>query len=103
MGDQFIALSEGRSQSPDDGRHFGVVVDDRSDVRELAAKAGAMMIEGPYLDFLDPGGNRVEVVQYRDVQFTKSAAVLEAMELSLDKSERAKGDLKKRGIRTSVI
>jgi len=61
------------------------------------------MIEGPFLDFLDPWGNRVEVVEYRDVQFTKSHAVLEAMKLSLDKSEKAKSELEKKGIRTSAI
>ena len=57
MGDQFIALMEGRSQPADDERHFGLVVDDRSSVRELAREAGAKMIAGDFLDFLDPWGN----------------------------------------------
>lgn len=70
LGDQFIALMQGRSQAADAQRHFGLVVDDRARVRALAEAAGARMVEGPFLDFLDPWGNRVEVVEYRDLQFT---------------------------------
>ena len=66
MGDQFIALSEGRTQSADDDRHFGLVVDDRSQVRELAKAAGAKILEGGFLDFLDPWGNRIQVVDLHD-------------------------------------
>jgi catechol 2,3-dioxygenase-like lactoylglutathione lyase family enzyme len=98
MGDQFIALMEGRSQSADDQRHFGLVVDDRSHVRELAEAAGATMVEGGRLDFLDPWGNRVQVVEYRDLQFTKTPAVLKSMGLELDKSEEAQAELRKKGI-----
>ncbi len=98
MGDQFIALMEGRSQSADDYRHFGLVVDDRSHVRELAEAAGATMLEGGFLDFLDPWGNRVQVVEYRDLQFTKTDAVLKFMGLHLDKSEQAQAELREKGI-----
>ena len=98
MGDQFIALSEGRSQSPDDDRHFGLVVDDRSSVRELAKAAGAKILEGSFLDFLDPWGNRIQVVEYRDLQFTKTDGVLKFMKLNLDKSEEAQSELRKKGI-----
>lgn len=98
MGDQFIALMEGRSQSADDQRHFGLVVDDRSHVRELAEAAGATMLEGGRLDFLDPWGNRVQVVEYRDLQFTKAPGVLKSMGLELDKSEEAQAELRKKGI-----
>jgi len=100
MGDQFIALMEGRSQSPDDDRHFGLVVDDRSNVRELAEAAGATMLEGGFLDFLDPWGNRIQVVEYRDIQFTKTPAVLKYMELDLEKSQDAEAELRKKGIET---
>lgn len=100
MGDQFIALMEGRSQSADDHRHFGLVVDDRSHVRELAKAAGATILEGGFLDFLDPWGNRVQVVEYRDLQFTKTEAVLKFMGLHLDKSEQALAELRKKGIET---
>lgn len=98
MGDQFIALSEGRTQDADDERHFGLVVDDRSRVRELAKAAGAKILEGGFLDFLDPWGNRIQVVEYRDLQFTKTPAVLKFMGLNLDKSEEAKAELRKKGI-----
>lgn len=98
MGDQFIALSEGRSQGADDDRHFGLVVDDRSQVRALAEAAGAKILEGNTLDFLDPWGNRVQVVEYRDLQFTKTPAVLKFMGLDLDKSAEAKAELLKKGI-----
>ena len=98
MGDQFIALMEGRSQPADDQRHFGLVVDDRSRVRELAEAAGATMVEGERLDFLDPWGNRVQVVEYRDLQFTKTDAVLKYMGLELKKSEEAQAELRTKGI-----
>ena len=98
MGDQFMALMEGRSQSADDDRHFGLVVDDRTHVRELAEAAGATMLEGGFLDFLDPWGNRIQVVEYRDIQFTKTSAVLKYMELDLEKSQDAKAELRKKGI-----
>jgi len=98
MGDQFIALMEGRKQPPDEQRHFGLVVDDRSRVGELAEAAGATMLEGGRLDFLDPWGNRVQVVEYRDLQFTKTDAVLKYMGLELDKSEEAKAELRTKGI-----
>jgi predicted enzyme related to lactoylglutathione lyase len=98
MGDQFIALMEGRKQSADEGRHFGLVVDDRSHVRELAEAAGATMLEGSRMDFLDPWGNRIQVVEYRDLQFAKTPAVLKFMGLDLEKSEEAKAELRKKGI-----
>jgi predicted enzyme related to lactoylglutathione lyase len=99
MGDQFLALMEGRRQDPDDHRHFGLVVDDRRRVRELARAAGAKMLDGPFLDFLDPWGNRIEVVEYRDLQFTKAPEILRGMELShLDKSEKAKQELAAKGL-----
>lgn len=98
MGDQFIALQEGRTQKADEHRHFGLVVDDRSHIRELAEAAGAKMLEGSRLDFLDPWGNRVQVVEYRDLQFMKTGAVLRFMGLDLDKSDRAQAELRKKGI-----
>ena len=101
MGDQFIALMEGRSQPADDERHFGLVVDDRSSVRELAREAGAKMIAGDFLDFLDPWGNRIQVVEYKDLQVTKTAAVLHAMGLQhLDKTTEAMQQLAAKGIMT---
>jgi catechol 2,3-dioxygenase-like lactoylglutathione lyase family enzyme len=98
MGDQFIALMKGSVRAPASHRHFGVVVDDRSAVRTLAAEAGAVFVDGPFLDFLDPWGNRVEVVEYANVQFTKAEPVLRAMRLELAKNEAAKRELAAKGI-----
>jgi catechol 2,3-dioxygenase-like lactoylglutathione lyase family enzyme len=88
LGDQFIALSR--------GRHFGLVVDDRTHVRNLAEKAGAKMLEGDFLDFLDPWGNRIEVVEYADLQFTKSPGVLHVMGLNLTKTEKALKEIREK-------
>ena len=74
------------------------MVDDRSAVRERAAQAGATLLDGPFLDFLDPWGNRIQVVTYADLQFTKAPEVLRAMGLSLEKSERARHELAGRGM-----
>ena len=76
MGDQFIALAEGRTQEPDDGRHFGLVVDDREAARAALAEAGVPVTGGRRLEFRDPWGNHVQVVDYRDIQFTKAPEVL---------------------------
>jgi predicted enzyme related to lactoylglutathione lyase len=97
MGDQFLALAEGRSQPPDAERHIGLVVDDRERTLAAAREAGAEMIGDN--DFLDPWGNHFQVVDYRDVQFTKTERVLAGMGLDgLDKSERARGELRAKGL-----
>jgi lactoylglutathione lyase len=71
LGDQFLALQKGRRQSPDDGRHFGLVVDDKEAVRQALAEAGVEVLPGPFLDFRDPWGNRVEIVGYDNIQFSR--------------------------------
>jgi predicted enzyme related to lactoylglutathione lyase len=99
MGDQFVALSEGRRQAPDDGRHFGLVVDDIDVARRALEQAGADVLPGRGLNFRDPWGNRVEVVDYRAIQFTKAGSVLRGMGLAgLEKSERALGELREKGL-----
>jgi catechol 2,3-dioxygenase-like lactoylglutathione lyase family enzyme len=98
MGDQFIALTETPVPHRDERRHFGLVVDDRAAVPELAKAAGAELLEGAFLDFLDPWGNRVQVVEYADLQFTKAPEVLRAMGLDLQKSEKARKELADKGI-----
>jgi catechol 2,3-dioxygenase-like lactoylglutathione lyase family enzyme len=99
LGDQFIALSEGRAQDPDGARHFGLVVDDREAVRAALAEAGVEPLPGRGLDFRDPWGNRVQVVDYRDIQFAKAPGVLRGMGLaSLAKSERALAELRGKGL-----
>jgi lactoylglutathione lyase len=90
LGDQFLALQKGRTQPADDGRHFGLVVDDKDVVRKALADAGIEPLPGPFLDFLDPWGNRIEIVSYENVQFTKAPNVLRGMGLThLSKNEQA--------------
>jgi catechol 2,3-dioxygenase-like lactoylglutathione lyase family enzyme len=97
IGDQFIAIAAGRTQTPDGHRHVGLVVDDREAVLELAREAGAEMLGGN--DFRDPWGNHWQVVNYADVQFTKAPEVLDGMGLEgLEKSEAALEELRGKGL-----
>jgi lactoylglutathione lyase len=99
LGDQFIALQKGRRQPADDGRHFGLVVDDKEAARKALKEAGVTPLDGPFLDFRDPWGNRVEIVGYENVQFTKAANVLRGMGLMhLAKNEKAKKELAEKGM-----
>jgi lactoylglutathione lyase len=98
MGDQFLALSSGRSQPPDEHRHLGLVVDDKDATRRALEAAGVEILRGRGLDFRDPWGNLVQIVQYDEVQFMKTEVVLRGMELELGKSERALAELRAKGI-----
>jgi catechol 2,3-dioxygenase-like lactoylglutathione lyase family enzyme len=99
MGDQFVALARGRTQPPDKHRHFGLVVDDKEAVRARLQELGIPTSSGRGLDFRDPWGNLIQVVDYRDVQFTKTDDVLRAMDLEgLEKSESALAELRDKGI-----
>jgi catechol-2,3-dioxygenase len=99
MGDQFIALAAGRSQPPDRARHFGLVVDDKEAVRAALRDAGVSVQRAGSLDFDDPWGNHVQVVDYRDIQFTKAPQVLRGMGLDrLAKSEAALRELADKGL-----
>jgi catechol 2,3-dioxygenase-like lactoylglutathione lyase family enzyme len=98
MGDQFLNLTEGRTQPPDTHRHFGLVVDDKQATREALEAAGAEILPGRGLDFLDPWGNRVQVVEYGDIRFSKTPEVLRGMGLKLQKSERALAELRESGL-----
>jgi lactoylglutathione lyase len=99
MGDQFIALSAGRTQPPDDSRHFGLVVDDKEAARAALREAGIDVPAAGSLDFRDPWGNHLQVVDYRDIQFTKAPAVLGAMNLDgLAKTEAAQAEIRERGL-----
>ena len=98
IGDQVLALSEGRTQGVDAHRHFGLVVDDKEAVRAALEEAGVELSRGRSLDFRDPWGNQIEVVGYRDIQFTKAPWVLAGMGLNLEKSERAREELRAKGL-----
>src|SRR5499433_3854365 len=99
LGDQFLALQKGRTQGADDGRHFGLVVDDKDAVRHALEEAGVEPLPGQFLDFLDPWGNRVEIVSYDNIQFTKAPNVLRGMGLMhLAKNEKARKELAEKGM-----
>ena len=96
MGDQFLALAERSAREPDAQRHFGLVVDDREAVLAAAREAGVQIFGGN--SFRDPWGNHVQVVEYGDIQFTKTPEVLRGMGLELEKSESALRELRDKGL-----
>ena len=99
MGDQFIALMQSGAQEPDRARHFGLVVDDKEQARRALLDAGVDVPRGRSLDFHDPWGNSIQIVDYREVQFTKADGVAQAMGLhDLAKSESAIAELRAKGI-----
>jgi lactoylglutathione lyase len=102
MGDQFIALAAGRTQPPDAHRHFGLVVDDKEVARRALQDAGVEVQPRGSLDFRDPWGNHVQVVEYGEIQFTKAENVLRGMGLDgLEKTEQALEELRAKGIAPS--
>jgi catechol 2,3-dioxygenase-like lactoylglutathione lyase family enzyme len=99
LGDQFMALSEPRTQAADESRHFGLVVDGKEALRGALRDAGVSVPARGALRFRDPWGNNIEVVDYRDVQFTKTPAVLAGMGSGdLHKSEGALAELRAKGL-----
>jgi lactoylglutathione lyase len=98
IGDQFIALVEGRTQPPDQARHFGLVVEDKEATRRALEAAGVEVTSGRFMDFLDPSGNFVQVVEYDEVQFTKTDRILAGMGLEPGKTEQALGELREKGL-----
>ena len=81
LGDQFIALSEGGPETPDRSRHVGLVVDDKEALRAILLEDGREVAPSGSLRVRDPSGNLLEIVDYRDVQFSKTPAVLRSMGL----------------------
>ncbi len=99
LGDQFLALIAGRKQPTDDERHFGLVVDDREGLRARMEAAGVEFVAEKRFDFLDPWGNRFEIVPYDDIQFLKDRAVLQALGADASrKTETAREELREKGI-----
>jgi catechol-2,3-dioxygenase len=99
LGDQFINFSKGRRQAPDDDRHFGLVVDNRQLVADALETMGVKLLPGPFMDFLDPWGNRIEIIDYTGIQFTKAPHVLRGMDLGgLGKTEEAIAELTEKGM-----
>ena len=100
MGDQFVnmTLVPDHAVNGVEKRHLGFVVDDRSRIIELAKAAGAHFVEGPFLDFLDPWGNRLEIIEYSNIQFTKAPSVMRGMGLALEKNDTGKKELADKGM-----
>jgi len=99
LGDQFLNFSTGRNQAADDERHFGLVVDDRELVLDALAEIGIELIPGLFKDFLDPWGNRIELIDYSTIQFSKTPQVMRAMGLEgLDKTDEATNELREKGM-----
>ena len=99
MGDQFLALQQADTQSRDQTRHFGLVVDDKPAVRAALEARGIEIVPGRRLDFFDPWGNRIQVVDYRDIQFSKAPQVIRAMGLEhLRKRPAAIAELRAKGL-----
>ncbi len=98
LGDQFIQLSLGKTQEADSKRHFGFVVDDREPVHRALKELGVEPLDRR-LNFREPWGNRIEVVPFDDVQFTKASHVLRGMGVGvLEKTPNAIDQLKKKGM-----
>ena len=101
FGDQFINFAQGRTQAPDEKRHFGIAVDDKELVRDTLIEMGVALLGGRFLDFLDPWGNRVEITTYTNIMFSKSTAVLRGMDMDhLQKTDESLAELDKHGLGT---
>jgi len=99
MGDQFLALSERAGAEPHSARHFGLVVDDKEAVRERLVALGVEVSPGRRLNFRDPWGNLIQVVEYGQIQFTKGQRVLDGMGLGdLSKTPEAQAELAQKGL-----
>ncbi len=103
LGDQFINFSKGRRQGPDDARHVGLVVDDKPAVERRLKELDIAILPGRFLDFLDPWGNRIEIIGYQDIQFTKAPQVLRGMGLEgLGKTQMALDELAQKGMAADI-
>ena len=101
FGDQFINFAKGRTQTPDEKRHFGIAVDDKELVRNTLTKMDVALLGGRFLDFLDPWGNRIEITTYTNIMFSKTTAILRGMDMDhLQKTDQALAQLSKHGLGT---
>ena len=101
FGDQFINFAKGRTQTPDEKRHFGIAVDNKELVRDTLIEMEVPLLGGGFLDFLDPWGNRIEITTYTNIMFTKTTPVLQGMGMDhLQKTDEALAELNKNGLGT---
>ena len=101
FGDQFINFAKGRTQAPDEKRHFGIAVDHKELVRDTLIEMDVVLLGGRFLDFLDPWGNRIEITTYTNIMFSKSTTILRGMGMDhLQKTDEALAELDKHGLGT---
>jgi catechol 2,3-dioxygenase-like lactoylglutathione lyase family enzyme len=101
FGDQFINFAKGRTQTPDDKRHFGIAVDDKELVRKTLINMNVTLLNGRFLDFLDPWGNRIEITTYTNIMFSKTSPILRGMGMDhLQKTDKVLAELDERGLST---
>ena len=99
FGDQFINFAKGRTQTPDEKRHFGIAVDNKELVRDTLIEMEVPLLGGEFLDFLDPWGNRIEITTYTNIMFTKTTPVLQGMGMDhLQKTDEALAELRKHAL-----
>src|ERR1700760_404977 len=99
LGDQFVALSEGGPEAPDRGRHVGLVVEDREALRQALLAAGESVSPEGSLRLRDPFGNLLEIVDYREIQFSKTPAALRALGVDgLEKTADAQREMRDKGL-----
>ena len=101
FGDQFINFAKGRTQTPDDKRHFGIAVDDKELVRKTLINMDVTLLNGRFLDFLDPWGNRIEITTYTNIMCSKTSPILRGMGMDhLQKTDKVLAELDERGLST---
>src|ERR1700733_14724330 len=98
LGDQFLALFETKEKHKDQIRHFGLVVDNRSHIRELAEQAGAEFLNQDDIEFYDPWGNHIQIIEYKDIEYTKAPEVMKGMGIFLQKTDKALEELEDKGM-----
>ncbi len=84
------------SDSSDSIRHLGLVVDDLNAVENKLTELDVDRLSTSGYDFRDPWGNRLQIVKYADIQFTKVDYVLGEMDIAgeyLQKTESALAEL----------
>ena len=86
-----------------DGRRYAGLPPSRSDPAvdrvDFARSAGVEVLPGRFLDFRDPWGNRIEIVGYDNIQFSKAPNVLRGMGLGhLGKTDSALSELAEKGM-----
>ncbi len=99
FGDQFLNFVKNDDRQADKMRHFGIAVDNKELVKLTLEKMGVKFLNSPFLDFLDPWGNRVEITTYSNIQYTKAEHVLRGMGLGhLKKTDEALAELNAKGL-----